>query len=196
MHMVQLMHCQPIISCSSKIQNGLPLWCRLTQVVVKRPLNGCGSISSSNIAPAVQVGPAKPAGHWQRKLVHSSTQSAPFAHGRSAHGPAAAPRGAHESRLRFADVITPVTSSDTSSARPPSVTSRRQPTNPDVLTSPACDSRVDMSLTPATHTSRHRASNNLQRMRNTCPSRAVPLVIRHCTNTIVYFRCSITYCSN
>ena len=31
-----------IISCSSKIQNGLPFWCWLTQVVPeKRPLNGC-----------------------------------------------------------------------------------------------------------------------------------------------------------
>ena len=31
-------HCYPIISCSSKIQNGLPFWCRLTQVVLeKRP---------------------------------------------------------------------------------------------------------------------------------------------------------------
>jgi len=35
----------PIISCFSKIQNGLPLWCRLTQVVLKkRPLNVCSSI--------------------------------------------------------------------------------------------------------------------------------------------------------
>jgi len=34
-------HCHPIISCSSKIQNGLPFWCRcrLTQPVLeKRPL--------------------------------------------------------------------------------------------------------------------------------------------------------------
>ena len=31
-----------IISCFSKIQNGLPFWCRLTQVVLeKRPLNVC-----------------------------------------------------------------------------------------------------------------------------------------------------------
>jgi len=37
-------HCHPIISCSSKIQNGLPFWCRPTQVVQeKRPLNGCSS---------------------------------------------------------------------------------------------------------------------------------------------------------
>jgi len=27
--------CHPITSCSSKIQNGLPFWCRLTQVVWK-----------------------------------------------------------------------------------------------------------------------------------------------------------------
>ena len=27
-------HCHPIISCSSKIQNGLPFWSRLTQVVL------------------------------------------------------------------------------------------------------------------------------------------------------------------
>ena len=39
-------HCHPTISCSSKIQNGLPSWYRLTQVVLeKRPLNGCSSIS-------------------------------------------------------------------------------------------------------------------------------------------------------
>jgi len=38
-------HCQPIISCSSKIWTGLPFWCRLTQVVLeKRPLNGCGVV--------------------------------------------------------------------------------------------------------------------------------------------------------
>jgi len=37
-------HCHPIICCSSKIQNGLPFWCRLSQVVLeKRPLNGCSS---------------------------------------------------------------------------------------------------------------------------------------------------------
>jgi len=43
-----MVHCHPIISCSSKIQNGLPFWCRLTQVVLeKRPLNGRGSSSSS-----------------------------------------------------------------------------------------------------------------------------------------------------
>jgi len=37
-------YCHPIISCSSKIQNGLPFWCRLTRVVLeKRPLNGCSS---------------------------------------------------------------------------------------------------------------------------------------------------------
>jgi len=37
-------HCHPIISCCSKIQNGLPFWCRITQVVLeKRLLNGCSS---------------------------------------------------------------------------------------------------------------------------------------------------------
>jgi len=40
-------HCHPIISCSSKIQNGLPFYCRLTQVVLEqRLLNGCSSSSS------------------------------------------------------------------------------------------------------------------------------------------------------
>jgi len=38
-------HCHPIISCSPKIQNGLPFWCRLTQVVLeKRPLNECSVV--------------------------------------------------------------------------------------------------------------------------------------------------------
>jgi len=42
LHMAQLMPLPPIISCFSKIQNGLPFWCRLTQVVLeKRPLNVC-----------------------------------------------------------------------------------------------------------------------------------------------------------
>ena len=48
LHMVHLMPLPPIISCSSKIQNGLPFWCRPTQIVLeKRPLNGCSSSSSS-----------------------------------------------------------------------------------------------------------------------------------------------------
>jgi len=48
-------HCHPIISCSSKIQNGLPFWCWLTQVVLeKRLLNGCSnSSSSSNVQSTV-----------------------------------------------------------------------------------------------------------------------------------------------
>ena len=29
-------HCYPVISCSSKIQNDLPFWCRLTQVVLEK----------------------------------------------------------------------------------------------------------------------------------------------------------------
>ena len=38
-------HCHPIISCSGKIQNGLPFWCQHIQVVLeKRPLNGCNSV--------------------------------------------------------------------------------------------------------------------------------------------------------
>ena len=42
-------HYHPIISCFSKIQNGLPFWCRLAQVVLeKRLLNGCSSSSSSS----------------------------------------------------------------------------------------------------------------------------------------------------
>jgi len=35
-------HFHPIISCFSKIQNGLPFWCRLTRVVLEKwPLNVC-----------------------------------------------------------------------------------------------------------------------------------------------------------
>jgi len=36
LHMVQLMPLPPIISCFSKIQNGLPFWCWLTQVVLEK----------------------------------------------------------------------------------------------------------------------------------------------------------------
>jgi len=49
--MVQLMPLPSIISCFIKIQNGLPFWCKLTEVVLeKRPLNGhsSSSISSSS----------------------------------------------------------------------------------------------------------------------------------------------------
>jgi len=39
--------CHPIISCCSKIQNGLPFWCRLAKVALEeRPLNGCSNSSS------------------------------------------------------------------------------------------------------------------------------------------------------
>jgi len=42
-------HHHPIISCTSKIQNGLPFWCWLPMVVLeKTPLNGCSSSSSSS----------------------------------------------------------------------------------------------------------------------------------------------------
>jgi len=37
-HMVQMMPLPPIISCFSKIQNGLPFWCQLTQVVLKKAI--------------------------------------------------------------------------------------------------------------------------------------------------------------
>jgi len=38
-------HCHLIISCSSKIQTGLPFWCRLIQVVLeKRLLNVCSIV--------------------------------------------------------------------------------------------------------------------------------------------------------
>jgi len=29
-------HCHPIISCFIKIQNGLPFWCQLTEVVLEK----------------------------------------------------------------------------------------------------------------------------------------------------------------
>jgi len=42
LHMAQLMPLPYIISCFNKIKNGLPFWCRLTQVdLEKRPLNVC-----------------------------------------------------------------------------------------------------------------------------------------------------------
>jgi len=42
-------HCHPVVSCSSKIHNGLPFWCRPAQVVLeKRTLNGCSSSSRSS----------------------------------------------------------------------------------------------------------------------------------------------------
>jgi len=36
LHRYSWCHCHSIISCSSKIQNGLPFWCRLTQVVLEK----------------------------------------------------------------------------------------------------------------------------------------------------------------
>jgi len=35
-------HCHPIISCTSKIQNGVSFWCQV--VLEKRPLNGCSVV--------------------------------------------------------------------------------------------------------------------------------------------------------
>jgi len=53
LHMVQLMPLPPIISCYIKIQNSLPLWCRVTLVVLEnRPLNRCTS-SSVGVRSAV-----------------------------------------------------------------------------------------------------------------------------------------------
>ena len=41
-------HCHPIISCFSKIQNGLSFWYQTSQVVLeKRPLNGCVCVSAT-----------------------------------------------------------------------------------------------------------------------------------------------------
>jgi len=60
LHMVQLMPLPPIISWFIKIQNGLPFWCRLTQVVLeKRPLNRC---SSSNYSGTLKA--KSPICHW------------------------------------------------------------------------------------------------------------------------------------
>jgi len=40
LHVLHLMPLPPIILCISKIQNGSPFWCLLTQIVLeKRPLN-------------------------------------------------------------------------------------------------------------------------------------------------------------
>jgi len=36
LHMVQLIPLPPIISCFIKIQNGLPFWCWLIQVVLEK----------------------------------------------------------------------------------------------------------------------------------------------------------------
>jgi len=61
-------HCHPVISCSSKIQNGLPFWCQLTQVVLeKRPLNGCSSSSSSSSSSNVSLS--------NRKFVNYSSRN-------------------------------------------------------------------------------------------------------------------------
>ena len=50
LHMVPLMQLPPIISCCSKIENGLPFCCQLTQFVLeKRLLNRCSSSSSNTV---------------------------------------------------------------------------------------------------------------------------------------------------
>ena len=46
----QMMPLPLTVSCSSKIQTGLPFWYRLSQVILeKRPLNGCSSSSHKSI---------------------------------------------------------------------------------------------------------------------------------------------------
>jgi len=45
-------HCHLIISCSSKIQNGLPFWCQFTQIVLeKRPLNDVVAVEAMHLPP-------------------------------------------------------------------------------------------------------------------------------------------------
>ena len=74
LHMTQLMPLPLTVSCSSKIQIGLPFWYRLTQVVLeKRPLNGCKMVvvtlptfascccSNRLISPACWTQSSKPA---------------------------------------------------------------------------------------------------------------------------------------
>ena len=66
-------HCHPIISCSSKIQNGLPLWCQLTRVFLeKRPLNGCSSSSSSSSSSDRPTDHAAQSVTFGRILAHST----------------------------------------------------------------------------------------------------------------------------
>jgi len=45
-------HCHPIISCFVKIQNGLPIWCHLTQVVLEReaPLHAIFLVTCSELS--------------------------------------------------------------------------------------------------------------------------------------------------
>ena len=54
----------PSSLCSSKIQNGLPFWCRLTRVVSeKRPLNGCSVvvvILGGSVVEQMVADPASP----------------------------------------------------------------------------------------------------------------------------------------
>jgi len=48
--------CHPISSCSSKIQNGLPFWSRLTRVVLeKSPLTGCSRLAAVVVVLRIQL---------------------------------------------------------------------------------------------------------------------------------------------
>ena len=56
LHMAQLMPLPLTVSCSSKIQIGLPFWYRLTQVVLeKRPLNGCSCLVMAHLATSITL---------------------------------------------------------------------------------------------------------------------------------------------
>jgi len=63
--MVQLTPLPPIISCSIKIQNGLPFWCRLTQIVLEKRLLHRRSSSSKTCGLEVSTGNSRPAAFQQ-----------------------------------------------------------------------------------------------------------------------------------
>jgi len=69
-------HCHLIISCSSKIQNGLPFLCRLTPVLEKRPLKGCSSCSSACHSTVLK-------NWWELKTMSSVTDNYPLTHSAS-----------------------------------------------------------------------------------------------------------------
>jgi len=53
LHVVQLMSLPPIISCFIKIQNDIPLWCRLTPVVLEK--EAIKWVSRSHGLPSLQL---------------------------------------------------------------------------------------------------------------------------------------------
>ena len=81
LHTAQLMPLPLTVSCSSKIQIGLPFWYRLTQVFLeKRPLNGCCCLSLE-LASRVVTGE-----NWPSKQKLSSIKGNVFAALCSIHG--------------------------------------------------------------------------------------------------------------